>query len=53
MSLSFVRCGEHDRGGRVGQVLEGEAVTDVAIEVGTFGIGLQELLVATWWNVKV
>src|SRR5713226_1067251 len=53
MSLSFVRCGEHNRGGWAWQVLEREAVTDAAVEVRTFGIGLQELLIASGRDLEI
>jgi hypothetical protein len=46
MSLSFVRSGEHNGSGWLGQVLAGEAVPDRAVEESALGIGLEKLVVA-------
>jgi hypothetical protein len=62
MSLSIARSGKHNGAARARQLLESEAVTDVAVEEGTFRIGIEQALIpesgafgwGKWpWNVRL
>jgi len=53
MSLSFVTGGKDDGGGGIRQVLIGEAVADVAVEVSTLGFRVEELSITLRRHLEV
>jgi hypothetical protein len=53
MSIRFGASGEHNGAARARQLLESEAVTDVAVEEGTFRIGSEQVLIMRWWDLEI